>query len=63
MGIYDPGQVLAGLLIYDPFMDQTIDIPTALATSNSAQNFRAEFNADDIHPSQLTLGSMRHCFF
>ena len=45
------------------FMDQTIDTPTALATSSSAQETPTDFDADDVPPSQLTLGSMQHCFF
>ena len=50
-------------MIYDLFMDQTIDTPTALATSSSAQDIQADFDCDNVNPSQLTLGSMQHCFF
>jgi len=45
------------------FMDQAIPAPTALATSRSAQETLVDFNYDDVHPSQLTLGSMQHCFY
>ena len=30
------------------FMDQTIDTPTALATSSPTQNFRENFEVDDM---------------
>lgn len=45
------------------FMDQAILTPTAFATSRYTQASLEDFNYDDVHPSQLTLGSMQHCFY